>query len=102
MSDHSKDAMDRLKFDTSRRALVSALQGAGDNGHNLDQFVGRGGGVAMSVGMQDGQVVVAFAESIAQFTVTPQKAADLAGLLLRAAKAIARTTGDTVAWPVIG
>lgn len=101
MADHGKNGVDRLKFDTSRRKLVEALRGSGAALPELDQFVGRGG-LAISVGMQDGKVLLEFGEDTKWIKFTPQQAADLAGLFLRSAKAVARVNGDTVAWPVIG
>lgn len=101
MSDHGKNGFDRLKFDGGRRNLAAALRASGAKLPELDQFVGRGG-LAMSVGMIDGRVLLEFGEDTKWIKFSPQQAADLAGLLLTSAKAIARVTGDTVAWPVIG
>ena len=55
------------------------------------------GAIQFAIGEKDGKVVIDFGTSVHWFAMTPQEAADLASVLLKRARLVARQNGQSVA-----
>ncbi len=58
------------------------------------------GAIQFSVGAKDGKVVLDFGTPVHWFGMTPQMAADLASLLMKKAREVARINGESVSFTI--
>lgn len=58
------------------------------------------GAIQFAIGEKDGKVVIDFGTPVHWVGMTPQQAADFASLLLKRARQVARTNGETVGFTI--
>lgn len=58
------------------------------------------GAIQFALGVKDGKVVIDFGTPVHWLGMTPQQAADLASAILKKAREVARTNGETVGFTI--